>query len=73
MERLKRNIKKISFIFETVIGFYARYLMDYFENYIKKQCCIDYIIKQKIIYNNIFEEIEEMSNNNWEKFHPQIM
>ena len=65
---------KEKFIFgESIFNFYAQYLIDYFENYIKKQCCIDYIIKQKNIYNNIFVEIEEMSKNNWEKFHPQIM
>ena len=58
---------------DTIIEFFAKHLIDYFENYIKKQCCIDYIIKQKNIYNNIFEEIEEMSNNNWEKFHPQFL
>ena len=69
-----KEYKNKFFIFgESTIGFFAHYLVDYFEEYIKKQCCIDYIIKQKNIYNNIFVEIEEMSKNNWEKFHIQIM
>ena len=58
---------------DIIIEFFACYVIDYLENYIKKQYCIDYIIKQKNIYKNIFDEIEEMSKNNWEKFHPQII
>ena len=58
---------------DIIINFFANYLIAYLENYIKKQYCIDYIIKQKNIYKNIFDEIEEMSKNNWEKFHPQII
>ena len=71
--KIEKKYEK-NFIFgESLLNFYAQYLIKYFENYIKKQCCIDYIIKQKNIYSNIFEEIEEMSKNNWEKFHPQII
>ena len=58
---------------DQVINFFANYVIAYLENYIKKQYCIDYIIKQKNIYKNIFDEIEEMSKNNWKKFHPQII
>ena len=49
---------------------FGEYISEYFENYIKKQCCIDYITIQRDIYLNIFNQIEEMSNkNDWDKFH----
>ena len=68
------NMSFIDVLFgDQVINFFAKNLIAYLENYIKKQYCIDYIIKQKNIYKNIFDEIEEMSKNNWEKFHPQII
>ena len=67
----KNNTK--SLFFDNVLIYFQKYVVDYFENYIKKQCCIDYIITQKKIYTNIFEEIEEMSNNNWDQFHFQII
>ena len=68
------NMSFIDVLFgDQVIKFFSNYVIAYLENYIKKQYCIDYIIKQKNIYKNIFDEIEEMSKNNWEKFHPQII
>ena len=67
--------KKIHpFIFDPMLKYFKDYLIDYFENYIRKQCCIDYMINQKKIYTNIFEQIEEMSNNkDWDNFHLQII
>ena len=70
---IEKEYKKNYFFGDTIIDFFTKYLIGYFENYIKKQCCIDYIIKQKNIYENIFEEIEEMAKNNWEKFLPQYI
>ena len=74
-ENRSSNTSFIGYILfgDIIINFFANYLIAYLENYIKKQYCIDYIIKQKNIYKNIFDEIEEMSKNNWEKFHPQII
>ena len=59
---------------DPILHYFMNYLIDFFENYIRKQCCIDYILNQKKIYTNIFEQIEEMSNNkDWDKFHIQII
>ena len=52
---------------------YKNFLIEYFENYIKMQCGTDYILRQKKIYTNIFEHIEEMSKkNDWDVYHAQI-
>ena len=48
-------------------------LVDYFDEYIKETCCINYVLKQKEIYDNIFNQLEKMSNKNvWGEFHPTI-
>ena len=47
-------------------------VVDYFDIYLKETCCIDYVCKQKEIYENIFNQLEKMINkNDWDKFHPQ--
>ena len=52
---------------------YKNFLIDYFENYIGMQCGTDYILRQRNIYKNIFEQIDEMSKkNDWDVYHAQI-
>ena len=52
---------------------YKNYLIDYFENYIQMQCGTDYILRQRNIYKNIFEQIDQMSKkNDWDVYHAQI-
>jgi len=47
-------------------------VVEYFDNYLKKTYCIEYVCKQKEIYDNIFKQLEKMSKkNDWSKFHPQ--
>ena len=61
--------------FPTVLKNYSFYglLVDYFDEYIKETCCINYVLKQKEIYDNIFKQLENMSNKNvWGEFHPTI-
>ena len=53
-------------------SFYAL-LVDYFDEYIKETCCINYVLKQKEIYDNIFNQLEKMSKkNDWSEFHPSF-
>ena len=61
--------------FPTVFELYSFYelLVDYFDEYIKETCCINSVLKQKEIYDNIFKQLENMSNKNvWGEFHPTI-
>lgn len=46
-------------------------LVDYFDEYLKETCCINYVLKQKEIYDNIFNQLEKMSKKkDWDEFHP---
>lgn len=48
-------------------------MVDYFDNHLKKTCCINYVCRQKQIYDNIFNHLEKMKKkNNWGEFHPVI-
>ena len=48
-------------------------LVDYFDNYLKETCCINYILKQKEIYDNIFKQLDKMiKKKDWDNFHPLI-
>ena len=48
-------------------------ITNYFDNYLKETCCIEYVCKQKKIYLNIFNQLEKMSKKeNWDEFHPEI-
>ena len=48
-------------------------LADYFDNYLKETCCINYVLKQKEIYDNIFNQLEKMKEKkNWGEFHPLV-
>ena len=47
-------------------------VVEYFDNYLEKTYCIDYVCKQKAIYDNIFKQLEKKAEkNDWDKFHPQ--
>lgn len=64
----------LSAISNNYITSFGSIITDYFENYIKRQYCIDYVLIQKKIYSNIFDNIKEMSyKNDWHKFHFQII
>ena len=67
--QLYENIAVYGGFFKT--SFY-NVVVDYFDIYLKETCCIDYVCKQKEIYDNIFNQLEKMINkNDWDKFHPQ--
>ena len=52
---------------------YKKFLIEYFENYIRMQCGTDYILRQKQIYTNIFQQIDEMSKKKgWDIYHAEI-
>lgn len=52
---------------------YKKFLIEYFENYIRMQCGTDYILRQKQIYTNIFQQIDEMSKKkDWDIYHAEI-
>ena len=52
---------------------FYRLLVDYFDNYLKETCCINYILKQKEIYDNIFKQLDKMiKKKDWDNFHPLI-
>ena len=79
---LSQKISKMNSFVKIIYSFggdlkfqcFKDYLIKYFKTYIEKQCCIGYIIRQKTIYNNIFEQIDEMSKKtDWDKFHIQII
>ena len=68
-----QSLKYIFMVTDPLMNSYKDYLIEYFENYIKMQCGTDYILRQKKIYSNIFEHIEEMSKkNDWDVFHAQV-
>ena len=47
--------------------------MEHFDNHLKETFCINYVLKQKEIYDNIFKKLEEMKNKkNWDEYHPVI-
>lgn len=49
-------------------------ITNFFEDYIKKVCCIDFVLIQKYLYSNIFESINEMSKkNDWNNFKLRII
>lgn len=55
------------FLQDPLLVSYKKFLIEYFENYIKMQCGTDYILRQKQIYTNIFYQIDEMSKkNDWD-------
>ena len=63
-----------SYMGDLKLKCFKEYLIKYFKTYIEKQCCIGYLIRQKTIYSNIFEQIDEMSKKtDWDKFHIQII
>ena len=44
--------------------------IDYFDEYVKKQFCINYLITEKMLYKRIFKQLEELSKkDNWDSFH----
>ena len=48
-------------------------MVNYFDNHLKETCCINYVCKQKEIYDNIFNHLEKMKNkNDWDEFHPLL-
>jgi len=48
-------------------------VINYFEKYVKKQFCINYIINEKKFYSKIIEQVEELSKKqNWDSFHENI-
>ena len=48
-------------------------MVDYFDNHLKKTCCINYVCRQKQIYDNIYNHLEKMKKkNNWDEFKPVI-
>ena len=56
-----------------LIVYYKKFLIEYFENYIRMQCGTDYILRQKQIYTNIFQQIDEMSKKkDWDIYHAEI-
>jgi len=56
-----------------LIVYYKKFLIEYFENYIRMQCGTDYILRQKQIYTNIFQQIDEMSKKkDWDTYHAEI-
>ena len=62
------------FLTDPLMAIFKKFLIEYFEKYIKMQCGTDYIIRQRKIYNNIFEQIDEMSKkDDWDIFHAQIL
>ena len=69
---IKNNLYENITPFPSLFGqsFYGL-LVDYFDEYIKETCCINYVLKQKEIYTNIFNQLEKMSvKNDWSEFHP---
>ena len=45
----------------------------YFDNYLFKTCFINYVCRQKEIYDNIFNKLEKMKmKKDWDEFHPTI-
>ena len=51
---------------------FYKVVVKYFDNYLEKTYCIDYVCKQKAIYDNIFKQLEKKAEkNDWDKFHPQ--
>ena len=48
-------------------------LVEHFDNHLKETFCINYVLKQKEIYDNIFGKLEEMKDKkNWDEYHPVI-
>ena len=48
-------------------------VINYFEEYVKKQFCINYIINEKKIYSKIIDQVEELSKKkNWDNFHENM-
>lgn len=44
--------------------------IDYFDEYVKKQLCIDYVITEKMLYERIFNQLEVFSKKeDWDSFH----
>ena len=69
---IKNNLYENITPFPCLLGrsFYGL-LVDYFDEYIKETCCINYVLKQKEIYDNIFNQLKKMiDKNNWSEFHP---
>ena len=59
---------------DPLMVLFKSFLIHYFEKYIQMQCGTDYIIRQREIYNNIFDQIDEMSKkDDWDIFHAQIL
>ena len=52
--------------------YFTEKVKKHFEKYLKDTCCIKYILRQKEIYLNIFQEIEEMQNKNYWNFKAEI-
>ena len=64
----------ITYILDSYFMAFVSHISKYFRNYIEKTFCIDYVLNQKKIYENIFQEIEEMSKkNDWDKFHVEVL
>ena len=79
LEKSENNIKVClnikNNLYENIKPFPSFYLLlvDYFDEYIKETCCINYVLKQKEIYDNIFNQLKKMSEkNNWSEFHPSF-
>ena len=54
-------------------GSFYNIVSDYFDDYLNQTLGIDYVLKQKEIYDNIFKQLEKMSKkNDWNEFHPII-
>ena len=67
------SLKYAILLQNPLLSSYKKFLIEYFEKYIKMQCGTDYILRQKQIYTNIFNQIDEMSKkNDWDLYHAQI-
>lgn len=67
------SLKYAILLQNPLLSSYKKFLIEYFEKYIKMQCGTDYILRQKQIYTNIFNQIDEMSKkNDWDLYLAQI-
>ena len=74
-ESIYKNLSFKSLIVGFLVDKYSCYIYFsekiklYFEQYLRDTCCIKYILRQKEIYLNIFQEMEEMQKKvDWDVF-----